>query len=113
MNNILQTDGLSLLPLIKNSKAQLNRNALYWHYPHYHGTGLGPQGAIREGKYKLIEWFEKSIDKEHDALELYDLVNDPGEQHNLADSLPQVSSRLFIKLKAWRNNVGAQEMVKN
>jgi len=108
-----ETDGISLLPLLKNSKAKLNRNTLYWHYPHYQGSGLGPQAAIREGKYKLVEWFEKSIDNEKGALELYDLVNDPGEQYNLADSLPKVSSRLFNKLKTWRNNVGAQEMVKN
>ncbi len=108
-----KTDGLNLLPLMKDSKAKLNRNTLYWHYPHYHGSGLGPQGAIREGNYKLIEWFEKSIYNEKDALELYDLVTDPGEQHNLADSLPQVSSRLFKKLKTWRSNIGAQEMVKN
>ena len=113
VNNKLQTDGLSLLPLMKNSKAKLNRNTLYWHYPHYHGSGLGPQGAIREGNYKLIEWFEKSIDNQKGAFELYDLVNDPGEQHNLADSLPQISSRLLNKLKTWRSNIGAQEMVKN
>lgn len=108
-----ETDGISLFPLLKNSRAKLNRNTLYWHYPHYHGTGLGPQGAIREGKYKLVEWFEKSIDNEKGAIELYDLLTDPGERHNLVDSLPQVSSRLLNKLKTWRINVGAQEMVKN
>jgi len=108
-----ETDGLSLLPLIKNSKANLNRNTLYWHYPHYHGSGLGPQGAIREGKYKLIEWFEKSIDNEKGALELYDLVNDPGEENNLVDSHSEISARLYGKLKAWRSDIGAQKMVKN
>ena len=108
-----KTDGISLLPLMKNSKTKLNRNTLYWHYPHYHGSGLGPQGAIREGNYKLIEWFEKSIDNQKGALELYDLIADPGEQHNLADSLPQISSRLLNKLKTWRSNIGAHEMVKN
>ena len=108
-----ETDGISLLPLLKNPNAKLKRNTLYWHYPHYHGSGLGPQGAIREGKYKLVEWFEKSIDNEKGAFELYDLVTDPGEQHNLVDSLPQVTSRLSNRLKTWRSNVGAQEMVKN
>ena len=108
-----KNDGISLLPIIKNPEAKINRNTLYWHYPHYHGTGLGPQGAIREGKYKLVEWFENSIDNEKGAFELYDLLADPGEQNNLVDSLPQVSSRLLNKLKTWRSNVGAQEMVKN
>lgn len=113
VNKKLQTDGLSLLPLMKNSNAKLSRNTLYWHYPHYHESGLGPQGAIREGNYKLIEWFEKSIDNEMGALELYDLVIDPGERYNLVDSLPEVSSRLYGKLKRWRSDVGAQEMVRN
>jgi len=107
------SDGISLLPLLKNPKAQLNRNTLYWHYPHYHGTGLGPQGAIRDGNYKLVEWFEKSIDNEPGSFELFDLDTDPGEQHNLVDSLPHLSLRLKNKLKIWRGNVGAQEMVKN
>ncbi len=113
INEVNKTDGLSLLPIIKNSNAKLNRNELYWHYPHYHGSGLGPQGAIRDGDYKLIEWFEKSIDNEKGALELYDLKNDPGEQHNLIDSIPELSEQMYQKLKTWRKNIGAQEMVKN
>lgn len=108
-----KTDGLSLLPLLKNPEAKLERNELFWHYPHYHSNGLGPQGAIREGNYKLIEWFEKSADKETGAFELYDLVNDPGEAHNLNDSLPELSLQMQQKLRIWRKNVGAQEMLKN
>jgi len=61
----------------------------------------------------LIEWFEKSIDNEGSALELYDLKNDPGEQYDLFDSLPNLSTRMHSKLKSWRQNVGAQEMTKN
>jgi arylsulfatase A-like enzyme len=108
-----ETDGISLLPLLKNSNAKLNRNTLYWHYPHYHGTGLGPQGAVREGKYKLIEWFEKSIVGEKNAYELYDLENDPNEQYDLSDSLKNVSLRLSNLLKTLRKDVGAQKMSVN
>ena len=50
-------DGISILPLFHDPDTELKRNALYWHYPHYHGNGIGPQGAIRKGNYKLIEWF--------------------------------------------------------
>ena len=107
------TDGLSLVPLLKNFSAKLQRNTLYWHYPHYHGSGLGPQGAIREGKYKLIEWFDESIDNGRGAFELFDLVKDPGEQNNLIDSHSELTSRLSDKLKTWRANVGAQVMLRN
>ena len=29
-------DGQSLIPLLKNPMAKLNRKAIHWHYPHYH-----------------------------------------------------------------------------
>ena len=109
----MDIDGVSLLPLLKDSSASLSREAVYWHFPHYHSQGLGPQGAIRMGRYKLIEWFEKSAYGETDAFELYDLINDPGEQKNLADTIPDVTAKLRSKLKSWREQVGAQMMTKN
>lgn len=107
-----KTDGLSIVPILENANAKLNRNTLYWHYPHYHGNGLGPQGVIRDGDYKLIEWFDKSIDDEVGAFELYDLKNDPGEENNLVETLPNIASNLYGKMKTWRKEVGAQEMKK-
>ena len=37
---------------------QLEREALYWHYPHYSNQGGIPGGAIRVGDYKLFENYE-------------------------------------------------------
>jgi arylsulfatase A len=105
-------DGVSLLPLLKDSNSRLNRKAIYWHFPHYHGSGLGPQGAIRRGRYKLIEWFEKSIHGEKGAFELYDLLDDAGEQKNLARTMPAVTAELHKELQVWRQQVGAQMMTK-
>ena len=107
-------DGESIMPLLKQT-GKLKRDAIYWHYPHYHGLGIAPSGAIRQGRYKLIEWFEKSIDGAgtDGAAELYDLEKDMGEQNNLAKSKPQITAELYEKLKTWRKNVGAQEMTKN
>jgi len=106
-------DGISLMPLLKNHKAGLNRTALYWHFPHYHGQGLAPSGAIRRGKYKLLEWFEPSIYDEKGALELYDLDNDPAERNNLAGSMPDLASDLYRWLRTWRKQIGAQLMTAN
>lgn len=107
-------DGISILPALTQERP-LKRDTLYWHYPHYHSLGIGPSGAIREGKYKLIEWFEKSIDDPNaeGAVELFDLDTDPGEQHNLASAMPDKALHLYDKLRAWRKAVGAQEMVRN
>jgi len=108
-------DGESLVPLLRQT-GKLKRDAIYWHYPHYSpqdGTCQG--GAIRRGKYKLIEWFEKSIDGIHTdgAIELYDLENDISEQNNLVRQMPQLAAELYVKLKQWRKKVAAQEMTRN
>ena len=102
--------GVSLLPyLINDEKPKIDRS-LYWHYPHYHGNGLGPQGAVRSGKYKLIEWYEKSYFDEPGMYELYNLEIDPGEINNLADSNPKKVRELALDFKLWKEKIGAQEM---
>jgi len=109
-----KVDGESLLPLLKRT-GKLEREAIYWHYPHYHHQGVGPSGAIRCGDYKLIEWFEKSVDgiDTEGTLELFNLRDDINEQHNLAREMPEKAAELCGKLKQWRKSVGAQEMLRN
>ena len=49
-------DGESLKTLVNGTKEKIHRDAVYFHYPHYHHiNSMGPSGAIRTGKYKLIE----------------------------------------------------------
>lgn len=97
-------DGTSLVPLLKQSGA-LNREALYWHYPHYH-TG-NPYGAIQYKGWKLIEYFEDG------EMMLFDLTNDPNEENNLAQSKPEKAAELLKKLQEWRQQTGAQMMTPN
>ncbi len=98
-------DGVSMVPLLTGSAAKLDRDRLYWHYPHYHRTK--PYGAIRHGDWKLIEFFEDG------ALELYDLKADPYESLNLAAEQPEKAQQLLKDLMAWRKEVGAQMMPPN
>ena len=39
-------DGVSLLPLLRDADATLKREALYWHYPHYHAGGDSPDPGL-------------------------------------------------------------------
>ena len=95
-------DGISLVPLLKQT-ATLNREAIYWHYPHYHiDNPHGPFGAIRKGDWKLIEYFENM------NLELYNLNSDLGEQTNLAAINPTKATELRDMLHVWRTSVDAQ-----
>lgn len=95
-------DGVSLVPLLNQRQDTLGREALYWHYPHYHGGGNKPSGAIRKGDYKLIQYFEDN------TLELYNLDKDLGEQHNLAEEMPGKTQELLEELNTWRQDVNAQ-----
>ncbi|MHC4528279.1 MAG: sulfatase, partial [Planctomycetota bacterium] len=94
-------DGLSLLPLLKNH-GKLKRNAIYWHYPHYHGSGNRPSGAVRAGYYKLIEWYENN------RFELYNLKDDISEKHDLSNEMPAKAAELREMLHTWRTTVNAQ-----
>jgi arylsulfatase A len=94
-------DGVSLVPLLRQAEAP-RRDALYWHYPHYSNQGGKPGGAVRQGRYKLIESYEDG------NLELYDLREDVAEANDLARKLPEKTRELHRLLREWRTAVGAQ-----
>jgi len=98
-------DGVSLTPLLADPAARLSREALFWHLPHYHHST--PASAVRQGDWKLIEFFED------DHAELYDLAGDPAEMKNLAETEPARTSALRASLQAWRQRVGARMPVPN
>jgi arylsulfatase A-like enzyme len=95
------TDGVSIMPLLRGG-AELDREAMYWHYPHYGNQGGTPGSSVRCDDYKLIEFFEDG------RLELYNLRDDIGEDHNLAEEQPDVAQRLHGLLKQWREQVEAK-----
>ena len=104
----LLLDGESLVPVLTQEQP-LSRDALYWHFPAYLEAyrdmntpwRTTPAGAIRQGPYKLIEFFGEN------RLELYHLGNDIGETQNLADAEPERVRALHEKLRLWREAVQA------
>jgi arylsulfatase A len=102
-----KVDGISITPLLKGRNS-LNRNHIYWHFPHYSNHGMqSPGGAIRSGDYKLIEYFENN------TVQLFNLKNDIGEEHDLAAVKPDIARKLQTELSRWRIEVDAQMLKPN
>jgi arylsulfatase A len=96
-------DGASLVELLRRPSSRVQRDALYFHYPHYyHAPATTPVSAIIEGEWKLIENYEDS------SLELYNLATDPSEQTNLIEHEEALVSRLQTKLHDWQRSVDAE-----
>ena len=67
------TDGISMVPLLKGEE-KLDRDAIYWHFPHYSNHGMqSPGGAVRSDDYKLLEYYEDG------TIQLFNLKEDIGE----------------------------------
>ncbi len=94
-------DGIDLSPLLNGGKI-VDRDAIFWHYPHYHGSGWTPGAAIRQGNWKLIEFYET------DHVELYDLSKDIEEYSNLALEYPEKVTSLQKKLHDLQKGVDAK-----
>lgn len=94
-------DGVSLLPLLKGGD-KIDREAIFWHYPHYGNQGGRPGCSIRMGTYKLIEFFEDN------HSELYDLEKDISEKNNLVEKYPETACEMHSRLVKWRESVHAR-----
>lgn len=106
-------DGESLMPLLTQAGSFPDRT-LFWHFPIYLQKYGGvaddshdplfrtrPGAALRQGKWKLHEYFEDG------RLELYDLESDQGERTNLAACHPEKAVELHQQLKQWRADLNA------
>ena len=94
-------DGESIVPTFKQT-GRLKRKAIFFHYPNYawhQSNRLG--GAIREGDYKLIKWYDD------ESVELYNLADDLSEKNDLSGKMPRKALDLKRKLEAWLTESGA------
>jgi arylsulfatase A-like enzyme len=96
----LHADGISLVANLRGQP--VGDRSLFWHYPHYHGSGWTPGAAIRDGDWKLIEFYETG------QTELYNMVEDAGEKNDLSQSRPKVRDRLKAKLLKWQQGMNAK-----
>ena len=96
-NKKVDVDGKSMLPVLKGNEKWDNRT-VYWHSSKARprNTGDTKSSAIREGKFKLINWYEEG------RTELYNLEKDPGEQNDLSVKNPEIAKKMLAKLNDWK-----------
>lgn len=100
-------DGVSQAKLLASGRPAAAERTFYWHIPHYTNQGSRPAGAVREGKWKLVEHYDDS------KVELFDLSADISERRDLSTAQPALVAAMRTKLRDWRKAVAAQENTPN
>ena len=94
-------DGSSFLAALQDTTATDEERPLFWHYPHLGNQGGIPGAAVRQGDWKLIEWYWGK------QSELFNLADDPGEQQNLTSIQPDKLAALQTLLDSFREDTAA------
>jgi arylsulfatase A-like enzyme len=96
-------DGISLVDHLKSAgKKKLDRDAIFWHFPHYRPGNVAPYSIIRDGHWKLIKRYEGK------KFELFNLSDDLSEKNDLSKSMPTKVEQLDTKLTSWLADTGAK-----
>jgi len=102
-----EIDGISQATLLESGRPSSGTRRFFWHIPHYTNQGSRPSGAMREGKWKLVERYDDG------KVELFDLSVDVGETRDLAAADPGRAASMRARLRQWRQSTGAQENTPN
>lgn len=86
-------DGVSLVPVLQGGT--IAKRPLFWHYPHYGNQGGEPSSILLEDPWKLIYYHEDR------RYELYNVVEDVGEQHDLLAEEPGRAQAMQKRLQEW------------
>ena len=98
-------DGMDLNALFLNK--ELDREYIFWHFPHYHGSLWKPGSAIRNKGWKLVQFYEEN------TKELYNLYDDFSESSNLADTYPEIVDNLSKKMEEIKLDLNANKTTIN
>ena len=94
-----EVQGLSLLPLLEDNNTQPWRRVLYFHHHDFPDEQMVPKHrGIRTSTQKLIHYYQ------FDEWELFDLIKDPNENHNLYNS--EAYQKQIAELKAQLEEIG-------
>lgn len=102
-------DGVSQWSMLTGTNPNLNRDAIYWHFPGYlidSKRDQRPVSVVRKGDYKLIHNYETA------SYEMYNLITDIGETTNLLSGSPDnatltIANDMSTDLRNYLVNISA------
>ncbi len=100
----IRFDGLSLMPLLKDNSALWPERTLYFQWHRGDVPELYRDCAARSERWKLVSHLGKGNEP---SIELYDLIEDPGEERNVAAASPEIVKRLRDGYEAWFMDVSS------
>ncbi len=101
-----ERDGRSLVALLNDPAVGLDRDTLFWHYPHYYPR-MTPGSAVRSGNWKLIHSYEGN------KVELFNLGSEPSEKNDVSGEHPDRVRQLRAELDQWRRRTEANVPIVN
>ena len=104
-HSVSDIDGVDLTNLFV--KKEIERDFIFWHFPHYHGSLWKPGSALRNNDWKLVELHEEN------KVELYNLKDDISETVDVSNRFPEITSRLVNKLNEIKIDLGANKATIN
>jgi arylsulfatase A-like enzyme len=107
-----QFDGVSFLPSLKGEP--ISREAVFQYFPHDPPVPdwIPPSISVHQGDWKLIRVFHAGQDGGH-RYHLFNLVNDIGENENLAEANPEMVARLDSLITEFLNETNAVTPIAN
>ena len=95
------SDAILRQPVVRSKPIfwEYGRNDQSFVYPK--GKHRSPNVAMRDGPWKLL------IDADGSDLELYDVVADPNEEHEVAAAHPEIAARMKEQALSWRKSLPA------
>ncbi|MAB79734.1 MAG: hypothetical protein CMJ89_10325 [Planctomycetes bacterium] len=92
-------DGVGLMGLLRGEE-KIERESLFWHFPHYRGGVKAPYSIVRSGDWKMIRYWGA-------AHELYHLADDLGEANDRSAERPDLVRELSRQLEEHLREVRA------
>ena len=98
-------DGVSFVPMLKETGDTFKGRKLFWHYPNLWGNtgpGIGSTSVVRNGDWKLVYYYETG------KKELFNIRTDIGEKDDCASRNPKLVHKLSGELGKYLRSVNAQ-----